>query len=401
MPEQTGSNVVVAYKVESVFNTAPGASGAKVLRIKPSPGMGLQRADIQSQVIRSDGLAQGTRKGSSSAPGTYNCELAVGEFEEIIEAIMRSTVAAAVPITVDGGAARTSFTVTDSNTVTMQGTDSLITLGLRNGDVVRFTGMSTAANNNINLIATNVAANSFDVLGTPLTAQGADTAATLTILKKIKNGATPTRRTFYIDEYMRDNDISEAFGGVRWVSLELTGSPDGMADLVIGVLGVSATDLATGASPYYTTPTEYVSIPLVFADGSLAIAGVRIATMTSFRLRLELNASTLGVLGSSTSPDVFEDSLRCSGEFSVLKKDATNLSRLKNETPFEISILLEEPDAVAPKDCMHFFVPEARVASPTKQIGGTGALTESVGYTANPKAAATGYDATLVTISTS
>lgn len=396
---QTGKNITVDYKLESAFNTAPGATGAKRLRLTPSSGLSLKRAEIRSNEIRADGLSSISRLGSNSVDGSYNAELSVASFDEIIEAIMRSTWVAAVTIT-EATAGLTSITTTTSTIVASAG--SWVTAGVREGDVIRLTNHSTAANNSINLRVRTVSALTITVYGTPLTANAvADTAFTVTVGKKLKNGSTPTRRSFYIEQRGADMDASEVFGGCRFVGLKVTGTPDGMAQMEITIVGANeGTPLSGGASPYFTSPTEYTSVALVFTDAIIAIGGTDAVVLTAFELMLQITASGLPVIGGNTTPDVYDNDCRLSGSFSLPRADLTNITRLQGETEIALHLMLVEPEA-EPKDYIAISVPRVKVLGSTAPLGNDGAMIETVPWTAGVSAGSTGQDTTLLTVSTS
>jgi hypothetical protein len=403
MPSQTGKNIVVAYKLQSVLGTAPGASGAKQLRLTPSPGLSLKKAAIQSNEIRSDGQTTMGRHGSREAPGSYNIELSVGSFDEILEALMRSTWVAAVPITFDSGAALTSLTVNSSSQITFAGTTTPIAAGLRVGDVFRLTNMSTGANNNVNCRVKSIAASVVNLHGTPLTTQAADSACTLTIAKKLKNGATPTKRAFYIDEYNQDIDASEVFDWCRFVGLRIRGTPDGMAEAELTVLGATAgPPLSGGAAPYFTSPTQFTAGPLVFADATLSYNGVDIAIATAFELNLGIGAKTEPVIGSPVSPDVFDNDMRLSGSLTFIRQDLANVQKFIDETEVELHLLLVELEA-EPKDFISICVPRLKLTAADAPLGNDGAMIETLPFMNGKKegAGAAGYDDSTLTISTS
>ena len=403
MASQTGKNVVIAAKVEATFNTAPSAGSATQLRFNPSQGMSLTKALINSGEVRSDLLTSIARHGSRQASGSYTAELSNGSFDMLFEAVMRSTWVAATVITVDNTAPNTSFTVDTSSQFTYIGTTTLLTKGLRAGDVCRFANMSTAANNAVNVRIKSISASGLVVTtyGTPLTTQGADSAATLTIMKKVKNGATATKRTFYIDEYNQDIDLSEVYGGCRFISMKVSGSPDGMAMVEFGVLGASGAPLASGASPYFTSPTQFTSIPLVFADATVSYNGADIAIATAFELNYVIAAATQPIIGSSITPDVFDNAASLSGSISIVRQDLAALTALSAETELAINIMLVEPEA-EPKDCINFYIPRVKLTAVSGSLGGDGALVDQLPWTAGvPLAATTDTDASLLTISTS
>lgn len=393
---QTGKNVRVAYKLEGTFNTAPGDTGAEQLRWSPSPGLAMERAQIQSPEVRSDGLRSMGRLGSRRVPGSFTCPLSVGTFDTLLEAALRSTWVAAVAIDQTN---LTSITTTTSTIVAASG--SWITEGVRVGDVVRLSGHQTAANNDINLRVTAVSASTITVAGTPLTTDASpDTTFTLTVQKKLANATTPTRRSFYWEEYFQDLDQSVVFGGVRVVGMTIRGQPDGTATVEFRLLGASQSDLDTGSSPYFTSPTLTTSIELVFTDATVRFAGSDIAVATAFELVWGMDADTLAIIGGSTTPDVFDDDANLTGSVDMLRQDLTNLAAYDAETEFELSALLVEPEA-EPKDFIHIFVPRLKRTNVSKQLGQPGALIESIPFMGGKKEGVSGYDDTMLTITTS
>lgn len=391
---QTGKNVQVNYEVEGTFNTDPGGTGER-LRITRSPGLAMDRPLINSEEVRSDMLTTMARLGSRSVPGSFNGELSEGSYDTVLEAVMRGTWVAAVEIT---ETEMTSITTTDSTIVAAGG--SWITEGVRVGDVVVLTGHSTAANNDINLRVTAVTASTITVAGTPLTTDAsADSSFTLTILKKLTNPSTPTRRSFWFEQHYADIDKSALFGGVRFGRVRISGAADSMATIEMGVLGASYSKVEDANAPHFASPTEYTTDPLTFVDASLRIGGEELTVLTGVELVLDLTPSTLPVIGSGVSPNVFDNELAVSGQFTGLREDLDNLDRLENETEIELHVLLEEVGA-DPKGCISLFVPRVLVGSADAPLGEDGGMIETVPFTAGKKAAAAGYDATMMSICT-
>ncbi len=403
MANQTGKNVLVAFKAESTFNTVPATvTGAVQMRIMGG-GLGLKKATIQSQEIRSDAQTALGRHGSRNTDGTYQCEMSVGSHDDIYQAVLRATWATS---TIAAQANATAQFTCGTNNITHAGVDSFLATaggGIKIGDVFRISNYSTAANNDLNLRVKTLATNTITIFGTGiLTAGAADATCTLTIFKKLTRPATPTRRTFYIEEYLQDIDLSTAFGGCRFTSLRVTGTPDGMATVDFGVMGASATAMATGTSPVYTSPTLSTSMPLVFADAKLSYQGVDVATVTAFNLEYALTAKTEPVVGSSISPDVFDNDARLSGSLSFIRQDLANLAAFSSETEFGLHVLLEENE-VAPKDFLAFYLPALKLTTVSANLGGDGAMIEQCAFMGGMKEGftATGYDNTMMTVTTS
>jgi len=404
MPTQTGANFIVAIKTEGAsFNTAPGATGATQLRLLDSPGLELAMAEIKSGERRSDLLDTMARMGSRQVTGSYNAEMIVGAHDVLFEAVMRATWVAAVAITVDGGAALTSFEVLSTSTFQFAGTTTPIVAGLRVGDVFRFTNMSNAANNSINVRVKSIAASVVTVHGTPLTVQAADSAATITILKKLSHPTTPVRRSFYVDQYFGDIDQSQVFGGVRFLGMKISGGPDAMAMVEFSAMGASMTPLATGgSSPYFTTPALPTGSPLVFADATISLGGVDIATLAAFELNYGITADTLKLIGATVTPDIYDNKATLSGSISGARSDLTRLTAYSAETEYELHVHLVEPEA-EPKDCIDIYVPRIKLTGVTAQLGGDGAMIEQMNWTSGVKegASALGFNTTMMTILTS
>jgi hypothetical protein len=398
MPLQSAKNVTVNFKPEATFNTAPGASGAETLRFTPSPGLNLTAATIRSAEQRADSLQTMGRNGSQQVAGSFNADASLGSHDTLLQACMRATWSAALTIT-EATAGLTSITTTTSTIVAAAG--SWITAGLRIGDVIRLTGHTTTANNNINLRIKALTASTITVHGTPLTLNAsADTTFSIIRGKKLANPASPVKRTFYIEQNNVDIDASQLFGGCRFVSMKLTGTPDGMATWEFGVLGAGASNVTGASAPYYTSPTTYNSVPLVFADAKISVGGVDIAIATAFELTYTINAATQPVVGSVTSPDVFDNDVSMTGSFSLIREDFDNLIAFTNETEFELHLLLTEPES-EPKDYLSIYVPRIKFTGIDASLGGDGAMIETAPFQTGAQSATGGFDATLLTICTS
>ena len=396
---QTGKNVFVDYKVEATLNTAPSNTSAERLRLTPSPGLTLRKQAIRSNEIRADYMTTVPRHGSRDIAGSYSGELSAGSWNTILAAVARATIVAAATIT-EATASLTDIvfgTNTASATTTSAG--GYVSAGIRVGDVFRVTGTG-GANDDLNAQVMAVATHTVTVHDGAFTADSSGaTSFSLTIGNKITNGSTPIRTSYYVDEYNQDIDLSEAFGGVRFTGFTINGSPNGMADITVDAMGMSVNALASGASPYYSSPTEYTSDPLVFADAIISLRGTKIAVATSFSLNYRVTAQTLPVIGSDVTPDVFDNEARLSGSFSVLREDLANLSSYADEDEIELHVLLQEATA-APKGFIGIHVPKLKFMNLDAPLGSDGAMTETIQWEAGFKASATGYDQTLINITT-
>lgn len=405
MTGNPGTNVSVRYKAEVTFGTPVTGGSGEEFRIQPGQGLKMDRALIEDPTVRSDGQREMARLGSKSVTGTYPGTLSVGTFNTLLAALFRNTFAAtAVKFTCDGGAAHTSLATTLTNTLTLVGSDSFIaTHGIRVGDVIRLGAMGAGVDS-INAIVATVAANVITVIGAPWTNIGADSNATFTVMKKLTNGATLTRSSYTFEQYYSDLDESEQFAGCRVSSMKLSFQPNSVVTVEFGIVGQAEAILGTASAPGLTSPTQYTSIGLVAVDSSISIAGVQIATVTGGELMFDLNAQGIAVVGSTTTPDVYENPMKVTGSLTAVRTalTASHLARFLAETDnVELSLLFLEPDAVVPFDFVHVFIPRLKYLGDVGSLGATGPIVETIPIYAAAKSVTTGYDTATATISTS
>ncbi len=400
MSLQSAKNVKVAFAVEANFNTPPGATpapSAEFLRFTPSAGLTLTSATIRSNEQRADALQTMGRNGSEQVAGTYASEMSARSHDVLYEAIVRTTWSPSLVITEASGQA--ASITTEANAI-VGNTGDWGAAGLRIGDVFRLTNHSSAGNNSRNLRISNLTATRIETFETLTTNATADTSFTITRGKKLKNGATPVKRTFSVTQENVDIDGTQQFGGVRWTGMKVTGSPDGMATIEFTALGASMTTLTGSASPYYTSPTTHNTVPLVFADAKINVSGVDIIVATAFELNYAINAATQPVIGSKTSPDVFDNDVVMTGSFSAIREDFDNVTAFRNETEFELHILLTEPES-EPKDYISLYVPRCKYTAADAPLGGDGAMIESLPFQTGAQTASAFRDATMLTLCTS
>lgn len=395
---QTAQNVSVRYKAQSALGTrATGGSGFE-LPIIPSDGMRGRKVAIPTPEVRSDGMTVLDRHGSRSADGTLGTVLRVGAPNDLIAALLRTTVTAAFQVT---QATMTSITTTASTIVAPSG--SWITQGVRAGDFVYLTNHSTAANNNVILPVISVSASTITVPANTLTLNAvADTTFELNVLARYSQPATPAAKTYFtIEEYHQDIDQSEIYEDcvVRSAAIDLP--VDGTATIQWGFVGRTFAAETTGNSPILTSPTQFTNQNLVATDALILLEGAVIANLTGLQLTLDNGAVTALVIGSTTSPDIYPDNLRISGTLSGLRADLTMLSRFINETEFAIAVRLQETTGT-PAKAWGLYLPAVKLMeSPSAPLGGSGPMVSQMAFVAGRKATATGAIETMVQVSTS
>lgn len=404
MPIQTASRVLVAIGREA--SATPGTAratltGAIQMRITDSPGLELKRAQIKSNEKRTDGLAQMFRLGYKSVDGSFNTELSAGGHNDLLlEAINRS---AWVTATTIGWGTMTTVAV-GTNAVTATAGDWVGSQGVRVGDIFNLTGTSVAANHGKNARVLAVTSLTITVPAATFTTIAATATGNVVLQKKLKTGTTPTQYHHTVEQYDQDIDLTELFLGCMCVGVNLSFKPGQMATAQYTFLGINRTALATGTSPYFTSPTLSTTLQLVADDSSIYYNGAAVTTFTGFDLNFQITAAGVPVIGSLVTPGIFDNDLMVSGTVTGLKSDFSNLTLFDAETEFEMSILLQEPStssSVAPPSTA-FYLPRVKLGAISGSLGGgDGAKIVSLSVQAGPKTAATGYDAGIATIHSS
>lgn len=397
MAHQTGKNVLVSFKVEVTPGVAVTGAGGTEFRKNAGSGLQLTRTTINPNEVRSDGKTSMGRLGSRNVAGTLGADLSLGTFDELFQAGVRGTWSTALTVT---QASSTLTSITTNATSLIAAAGSWLTAGLRVGDVFVMTGHSTAANNSRNLRVTAVTTLTLSVLETLVTDAVADSSFSIVRGKKLVMPTTPVRRSFTFDEYMVDIDLSKVSVGCRVASIKVTGQPDGMAIVEFGVVGMGQTTAASGSSPTLTSPTLSSTVALTWLDASIKVGTADRTNLTSFEFMFDNGASTLPVIGSSTSPDVFENNASISGSMAGTVQDFTDLDAFLAETEFEFHALLVEPES-EPKDYISFFMPRLKRTSYDTPQGGDGAMIATAQFISGTKGTATGYDDTMISIVTS
>lgn len=395
---QLGKNIVVAYKAESAFNVPASGGSGKQFRLHAGAGLKFSQAEIRDPEIRKDGQRSMSRLGHKSVAGELMGTLSIGTFDELLAAAWRNTFDAVLVIT-EATASLASITTT-TNTI-VAGAGSWITAGLKVGDFFRLTGHSTAANNSKNLgPIVALSASTITLPAGQLTANAvADTAFTITRQKKLINSSTLTRASFTIEQHYLDIDDSEKFTGNRVVGVKFSWGPDGVVFVTFRFLGADLAVPGSGSAPVLTSPTLTTTIGLVATDATIYRAGVAIATLTACEIDIPLEGSSdLAVIGSSTTPDVYEGTFAPRISMTGARQDMSEVSAMLAETDdVTLAVLMVEPES-EPKDYMSVVVSRMKRLDVAGTPGADGAFLETVQAMAAAKDPTTGYDTSTMAI---
>lgn len=363
----TGVAKQLRYKVESAWGTAPGATGAQLLR-RVTSNLSLRKATYQSEEIRSDYQRSDMRHGVRSVEGVIAGELSAATWEDFIAAAVRrafTAVADITALTLTIAASGSDYTITRS-------AGSWITDGIKLGNVIRITaGAYNAANLNKNLFVLAEDATILTVYplnGVAMVAEGPIASGTVAVPGK-KTYAPTTGHTdlsYSIEHYHADLVLSELFLGCKIQSMAVKLPPSGMGTIDFDFLGRNIT---TAGAAYYTTPTAETSTGVLAAvNGVLSVQGTRVATLTGLDFTVSGNMSGEPVVGSNVYADIAEGRILVAGNFTALFESGTLRDYFIDETEVALSVALSASNAAA-ADFLAFSFPRIKVEGADKDDG--------------------------------
>ena len=388
---QPSVNVQIAYANEVTFGT-PAAAGTSQLLRRVSSTLAVSKNAIASNEVRSDQQVFDVRHGTRSAGGSIDGELSTVTYDDFIQAVLRGTWAAGV--TSNQTALTTVAADNTLSTITFTGGDPLA-LGFKLGDVIRFTGMTQAANNAKNFRITAFGGTSnrtLTVTPAPTTSASSYTFTVSVQGRKVANGTT--QRSFTIEQRSPDISISERFVGVRVGAMNVSLQPGAMASVRFDMQGLDGTVLSGGSYPYFTSPTaETATGVMAGVSGSLRLAGVEQAIVTAADFSVNCNLRADPVIGSTVVPQIFYGRSVVTGSVSAFLKDQSLINAFLNETETDLVVQLNGAGA-DPQDFLTFNFQRIKLNGVSKTIGPDGGVIATFPFQAllRTGGAGTAYD---------
>lgn len=304
-----GVSVSVRYKAYSSgvmtentlddISTTPGTSGGQLLR-RVASTVEFTRDNYAATEIRSDRQETDFRLGTGSVSGDISGEYSGGTYFDFLSAVHRDTPVASVSIS---NTDVTNIAASASGSTLTVASGDLVALGLFVGDVIRCTGMSTAANNNQNFTILSFSSANQVMTVTPApTDQSADTSFSLTRPghSTMIPSANHVSRKFAIEHYASDNDYSRLFVECRVSKYVLTMPATGLVTIANSVNGRWVYDLGSTASPYFTAPSSETTTGIMAAvNGLLLVNGTSVGVVTGVTLTNEIAADIGKVVGQN------------------------------------------------------------------------------------------------------
>jgi hypothetical protein len=375
----TGVAKQLRYKVEATYGTAPGASGAQLLR-RVTSDLGLSKDTYESNEIRSDYQVADFRHGVRRVGGNIKGELSPGTYKDFIAAALRKDFAAVSALT---GLSLT-IAASGSNYTITRAAGSYLTDGVKVGDVIRITAGAVNANNlskNALVVSlTALVATVYVLNGLTMTAEGPIASCTVTVVGKKTYVPTSghTDKSYSIEDWYSDISQSELFTGCKVNMLGLNLPPTGMAEIDLGFIGQN---LTTAASAYYTSPTAATSSGVVAAvNGALIVGGSVVAICTGMNFSVEGGLTGDPVVGANTIPNVFPGRVKVSGQFTAYFENGTLRDNFVNEDEISLAVVMTTSNA---KDAefLSIVLPRIKLGSAGKSDGEQG-IVQTFDFTA-------------------
>lgn len=343
----SGNQVVTAYVLETTRGTTPASPTLTTLRATQR-NVNPERALLESDEVRASGQISDARHGFQRVVGTLGGQLSTDDFNDILRIAFRDGAwGQASTVNGDGG-----NLVWKNATSQLQRTDggNWATAGWIPGMILGTTTFSNNGNNG-DWIVTAVE----DVIDGHLTVIPLPPSTNVIVdeTSTTANGtagqsgqilqAGTNLKTMTLERQFPDIAQYQAFRGVAINRLECRVQPDRMVTLSMDLIGMSGGDLSgTSVSGSPADPPPFDGEPFDAFTGSIYEGGTLIGVVTGINWSVDNQRSLEGVVGSRTSPDVFDGTARWQGEATVFFENATMFNKFINETASSIWLNLRD-----------------------------------------------------------
>jgi len=334
MSNAAGSRASLSYIAEVTHGTTPATPAMKALRCT-SRDINLTKNTMKSAEVRTDRNAVRTRQGFNQITGTIGAELSLTAYDDFLAALLGGAWTAGTAVS------GISLQATVTTNVYTRASGDFGADGYKIGDIIIVAGFTNAANNGLKRIVTvgttTITVN--EALATETVASGGSINLQG---KRLDVGTTFT--TFTIERLFADISQYQVLRGVMIKTAALKITPDQIVGLTMTMLGMTAgafsgTSLGTSPGSSVAAPTND---PMSAFEGAIFEGAATIAVVTDVDLTIDTGRALSMVVGSKTSPDVFDGSLTVTGTMTALFTDATLYNKFINETASSLWIRLND-----------------------------------------------------------
>lgn len=320
MPTASGARVRMAYVKEVTQGVNPGGT-TKILRTT-SRQINLQKNILESNEVRADRQKKDVRHGFLRVAGALGFELSIGAYDDMIEGLLGGTWTTVATQGAPNLGATSPATFT-------RAAGSWIADGIRAGDMITTTGYTAPADNGTFRVLT-VGATTLVCDTSVLITEANGAAKTLVATgKRIEIGTT--LETFTFERQFLDLPQYQVFSGVAVDSMPLSIKPEAIVNGTLNLVGMLGGTLS--GSPISGSPTAApTNAPFSSFEGRLYENGATIAIVTGLDLLIENHRSLQAIVGTKTSPEVYDGQCMVSGSLTALFQNSTLLNKFLNET---------------------------------------------------------------------
>lgn len=281
---QTDRAIYLAIKEQTDPDVLESGSGAELLRFAASSGFISQAGRVAPRESRYDGLVRRGRKGRSQVDFAVNNDLVIGAYNTPISAVLRNTMSAAS--SVDETTSSVGQITVSGSVVTFAGT-SVLTLGVRKGQIHNWTTGLAAGDLNKNLVVIAATSNSI-TYHRALTTVGSATDFDFTIKKRVAQSNEDI--AFTGEERRVTHGQSELCRYLRFTQWGLSLTPDSNIDINFNGIGLEKTLPAAGAANF-SSPSVASGLGLIAPSAKFYIVGIGFVRMSAFNFSFDINAS--------------------------------------------------------------------------------------------------------------
>ncbi len=341
----------------------------------------LDREELESQEVRPSRAKAQSRQGFSSASGNFGFELALRAQTEWITMI-QGGVWTKPAISGDPDYAMAAATPSVGKARITRATGSFITEGFRPGDVITTT-LFTDANNNRQWRILALTATTLD-LGDPTSAAVTAASSAPPVITypgyRIDLGLNIYTNT--LERRFATTSQYDVWRGFTVNELQLTLNPKEIVSGTVSLIGLTGS-VMTGtsiATSGVAAPSQ--TAPMTLFTGEIYEGGTRQALLTSMDVTISNNRTTEAVIGSATSPAIFEGSQGVSGSMTFFMADGIINNKFWNETNSSLFLKMQDPTSAT--DFISLSIPSLKYMSADIDPPQMGPVPISMNFVANP-----------------
>lgn len=335
-----GSNTSVVIKEQSAFDTpATGTGGTIVNILAGSAGLTTTVQTIDSAILDRSNMKGLSEPGSISGAGAYNTESRVGNLDVVFKAVLGSVVAAQDLDESD----LVSVTITGTGTIATFGADA-VALGLRAGMVLRFTNLSVAGNNNVDVMIIDFTSPTVAVLAAGKLADNAtDSAFNVHVYKAFLTPDPRPNKYYTVEEKLTDiaDSLLGTDGKFTGLTLGVQANQPMQSSFTMAFRDVAPVD----TYPNFNSETDGTvagSNILKLYEGAVYQDGVALVGITGVQMGLSANSTITPLATSRIGLDVGVSPFGFTGQITQVLLDLDTIRKFRSFDPISIAVMFTE-----------------------------------------------------------